>query len=88
MLVCPRHHTLIHAQGFQLVLHPDRHLDVTTTDGVPVRHHPAQPWGDPTALGRDRGSDVSAETLPPDHGTTRLDLGYAVAVAVVLAQAA
>ncbi len=86
VLVCPRHHTLIHAQGFQLVLHPDRQLRVSTTSGVPVLHHPVQPWGDPTALAHGPGQHVSAETLPPDSCTTRLDLGYVVAV--LLAQAA
>ena len=86
VLVCPRHHTLLHAQGFQLVLHPDRSLDVTTADGVRVLHHPAQPWGDPAALAEGRGRYVSAETLPPRPRTHRLDLGYAVAV--LLAQAA
>lgn len=77
MLVCARHHTLIHSQGFQLVLHPDRRLEVTTADGVRLLHHPAQPWGDPAELTR---SDVSAETLPPDTVEPRLDLRYAVAV--------
>lgn len=86
MLVRSRHHTLIHAEGFQLLLHPDRRLTVATADGVPVLHHPAQPWGDPTALAKGCGQRVSADTLPPDHCDTRLDLGYVVSV--VLAQAA
>ena len=86
MLVCPRHHTLIHTRDFQLTLHPDRQLTVRTATGVPVRHHPAQPWGDPADLARGPGRDVSAETLPPQTTTPRLDLGYAVAV--LLAQAA
>jgi hypothetical protein len=87
VLVCSRHHTLIHSQGFQLVLHADRRLTVATADGVPVLHHPAQPWGDPAELAvRGRGRDVSAETLPPDHCDARMDLGYVVSV--VLAQAA
>jgi len=43
VLLCSRHHTLLHAQDFQLVLHPDRRLDVRTADGVPVRHHPTPP---------------------------------------------
>lgn len=83
MLVCSRHHTLIHASGFQLVLNPDRRLDVSTAEGVRLLHHPAQPWGDPAALA-DR--DVSAETLPPDSIENRLDLRYAVSV--LIAQAA
>ena len=86
VLLCSRHHTLIHAQGFQLVLLPDRRLTVATADGVPVLHHPAQPWGDPAALADGWGRAVSAETLPPDHCDARMDLGYVVSV--VLAQAA
>ena len=80
MLVCARHHTLIHAQGFQLVLHPDRRLEVTTAEGVALLHHPAQPWGDPAALAAGCGQLVSAETLPPDHIEARMDLGYVVSV--------
>jgi hypothetical protein len=86
VLVCRRHHTLIHAQGFQLVLHPDRRLDVRTADGARIVHHPAQPWGDPAALASGCGQLVSAETLPPDHCDARLDLHYAVSV--LMAQAA
>jgi hypothetical protein len=85
VLVCSRHHTLIHSQGFVLVLHPDRRLEVRTADGVAVLHHPAQPWGDPAEVARGCGQLVSAETLPPDHARGRLDLGYAVQV--LMAQA-
>jgi len=84
VLVCSRHHTVIHAEGFQLRLHPDRRLEVCTADGTPVLHAPAQPWGDPDALAC--GQLVSAETLAPDHTDRRLDLRYAVAV--LMAQAA
>jgi hypothetical protein len=85
-LVCSRHHTLIHAHGFQLVLHPDRTLEVHTADGTAVLHSPDQPWGDPDTLATGCGQLVSAETLPPDHTDSRLDLRYAVAV--LMAQAA
>jgi hypothetical protein len=80
VLVCSRHHTLIHAQGFQLVLHADRRLEVRTADGVALLHHPAQPWGEPAALASGCGQLVSAETLPPDNATDRLDLRYVVSV--------
>ena len=86
VLVCSRHHTVLHAQGFQLALHVDRSLEVRTADGTPVRHHPTQPWGDPAALATGRGRRVSAETLPPDHSHPRLALHYAVSV--LMAQAA
>lgn len=80
VLVCARHHTLILTQDFQLVLHPDRRLSVATAEGVPLLHHPAQPWGDPAHLTTGRGRRVSAETLPPDHCDARIDLGYVVSV--------
>ena len=86
MLVCSRHHTLLHQHGFQLTLHPDRRLEIHTADGIPVLHHPAQPWGNPAELAAGGGQLVSAETLPPDHTDARLDLRYAVSV--LLAQAA
>ena len=44
-------------------------------EGVPLLHHPAQPWGDPAALADGCGQLVSAETLPPDHCDARIDLG-------------
>lgn len=83
VLVCSRHHTLVHQHGFGLVLGPDRRLSVTTADGVPVLHHPGLPWGEAEALDPDR--HVSAETLVPDS-VSRMDLGYCVAV--LLQQAA
>lgn len=78
VLVCSRHHTLVHQHGFQLVLHPDRRLTVTTADGVRVLHHPALAWGDATAL--DPDGRIEAHTLPPDLVESRLDLGYVVTV--------
>jgi hypothetical protein len=58
---------------------------VTTTDGVPVLHHPAQPWGESAGLARGCGQLVSAGTLPPDHCDARIDLGHIVNV--LMAQA-
>ncbi|HWH30097.1 MAG TPA: hypothetical protein VNU26_14285 [Mycobacteriales bacterium] len=82
VLVCSRNHILIHTQGFQLVLHPDRRLEVHTADGVPVLHHPAQPRGDPADLATGCGQLVSAEALTPQNGDARLDLGYVVSTAL------
>jgi hypothetical protein len=62
VLMCSRHHTLLHAHGFQLLLHPDRRLEVRTADAVPVLHHPAQPWHDPAALASGCGQLVSGNT--------------------------
>jgi hypothetical protein len=78
VLLCSRHHTLVHQLGFSLVLKPDRKLTVTTPEGVPVLHHPGTPWGDPAELDPDRRID--ADTLPPDHVASRVDIGYAVMV--------
>ena len=80
VLVCSRHHTVLHAHGFQLTLHPDRTLEVRTADGTPVPHHPVQPWSDPADLATGCGRHVCAQALPPDHTDNRLDLHYAVAV--------
>ena len=81
VLVCARHHTLIHQHGFVLRLDDERRLHVETADGTAVLHHPALPWQPAAELDPERA--VDAETLPPDHVTARLDLGYAV---MVLAQ--
>jgi hypothetical protein len=78
VLVCSRHHTLIHQQGFQLLLDRERRLTVATPEGVPVLHHPAQPWGAPAAL--DPTRRICAEALPPTDTDARMDLGYVVAV--------
>ena len=43
-LMCSRHHTVIHEQGFRLQLHADRTLTVSTKDGVRLEHLPARPW--------------------------------------------
>jgi len=83
VLVCGRHHTLVHQHGFQLQLRADRGLTVTTADGVPVLHRPALPWADPRGL--DPAGHVSAETLVPNLVEPRMSLDYVV---MVLAQQA
>ena len=86
LVVCRRHHTVLHARGFQLHLHPDRRLEVRTAEGVPVLHTPAPPWGDPASLTEGCGQVVSAETLAPDHCHGTLDLHGAITV--LMSQAA
>ena len=78
LLLCARHHTLVHRDGFVLVLHPDRRLTVRTAAGVPVLHHPGLPWGRADELDGTRA--VTPATLPPDTVEPRMDLGYAVMV--------
>jgi len=62
VLLCGRHHTLVHQHGFALALAPNRRLTVATADGVPVLHHPGLPWRSPQEL--DPHHQVGAETLP------------------------
>ena len=79
VLLCPRHHVLLHSQGFGLVLRADRRLEVTTSrasSSLTCRRCP----GRRTEL--DPDGRVSAETLPPPLADQRLDLGYAVMVLV------
>lgn len=56
ILLCSRHHTLVHNQGFRLVLHPDRRLEVWTADGVPVVHLPTLRGVTPRSWTRRAGS--------------------------------
>ena len=80
-LVCSRHHTLIHTERYQLVLHPDRRLTVTTAAGVPVPHRPALPWRSAQELDPERR--IGAHTLPTRWDGSPMDLGH---VAWVLTQ--
>lgn len=78
ILLCSRHHTLVHRHGFRLSLRPDRTLRVSTAQGRPVLHHPAQPWQPGPDLDPDKF--ITPRTLPPVLRGDRLDLSYAVAV--------
>lgn len=72
-LVCSRHHTLIHEQGFRLTLTPDRVLTVRTAADVPVPSRPASPRSSPREL-------ALAPPLAPTLTGDRFDLGYVVMV--------
>ena len=74
VLVCSRHHTLIHQQGFQLVLSADRALTVRTADDIPVPHLPALPVGDAQDL------DCSVAGLVDGYVGDRFDLDYVVQI--------
>ena len=76
VLVCSRHHTLIHKDGFQLVLSPNRTLTVRTRDDIPVQHHPPLPWRPAAEL--DIDERVDRHTLPPNWDGDPLDLGHVV----------
>ena len=74
VLVCARHHTLIHTGGFQLVLSPDRTLTVRTAGDIPVPHHPELPQQPAQDL------DQSVEPFTSGWQGDRFDLGYVVMV--------
>jgi hypothetical protein len=78
VLLCSRHHTLVHQQGFALELHDDRRLEVAAADGTAVPRLPALPWRPAREL--DPGRAVIASTLPRDHVRRGIDLGFAVMV--------
>ena len=71
-------HTVVHADGFLLTLHPaTRTLTVTSSTGTAVPHRPPLPWRPAEEL--DPTGAVTPNTLPPiTHD--RLDLHYAVSV--------
>ena len=73
VLVCSRHHTLIHTMGFQLVLSPDRRLTVRTAGDIPVPHHPPLPHRPASEL------DPSAR-FHSEWVNDPFDLGYVVHV--------
>lgn len=78
VLVCSKHHALIHDEGSRLVLDPDRTLQVHTAEGTPLLHHPALPWQpaedlDPTGV-------ITADTLPTQWTGEQMNLGYVVNV--------
>lgn len=76
VLVCARHHTLIHQYGFQLVLSPDRTLTVRTHDDIPV---PTQPTRQATPT-HDWTSSLAIDdtTLPPTWLGDPLNLHYLI----------
>ena len=77
ILLCSRHHTLVHT-GFKLTLNPvTRALQVTTSQGEPIPHRPTLPWRPAAEL--DPTARIDARTLP---NTTydKLELHHAVEV--------
>lgn len=78
VLLCHRHHTLVHTEGFQLVLSPDRTLTVRTRDDIPVPHHSSPAWGNPHQL--DPTLDIDEHRLPPQWHGEPLDLSYVTMV--------
>ena len=77
VLMCSRHHTLVHRDGFRLRLREDRRLSVHTADGRLLAHHPAPPWREADEL-----PVVPTAAISPSCCGQHLDLDYAVAVLV------
>ncbi|HEX4016678.1 MAG TPA: DUF222 domain-containing protein [Frankiaceae bacterium] len=78
VLLCSRHHTVVHAEGFRLTLHPmSRALTVSSAAGQAVPHRHGWPWQPAEQL--DPDGVIGAATLPPRAGD-KLDLHYAVEV--------
>ena len=75
VLVCARHHTLIHREGFQLVLSPDRTLTVRTVDDIPVPQHPASAHGSADELAAAVGE---IQPYSSDWTNQPFDLGFVV----------
>ncbi len=70
VLLCGRHHTLVHSQGFQLDLRRDRTLHVATASGMLVSHHPQVPLRSAADLDPDQA--ITSTTLPPVTAGDRL----------------
>jgi hypothetical protein len=78
VLMCSHHHQYLHTNGYQLVLHPDRHLDVRTSTGIEVARVIPLPRASAEAL------PTAAARAIPTGG--RFDLSHVVNV--MLAHAA
>lgn len=76
ILVCSRHHTLIHQYGWQLTLHDDRSLTVMTADGLPLPHRHPLPVAPAAEL--DPDETITPSTLPTRWSGERMDLDHVV----------
>jgi hypothetical protein len=78
ILVCSRHHTLIHRDGYQLTLRADRTLEVRHADGTVIPHRLTLPWAPADEL--DPAGLIGPDTLPTAWTGEPMDLGYVVNV--------
>jgi hypothetical protein len=78
ILLCSRHHTVVHTEGFRLTLHPQtRALTVTSAAGTAIPHRPKLPWQPAADL--DPNARIDATTLP-NTSYDKLNRHYAVEV--------
>jgi hypothetical protein len=75
VLLCTRHHVLLHQAGYDLQLANDRTLTVRTPNGQLLEHHPLLPAASAEALPL-----IAADALPSRWGGESMDVGYVVNV--------
>jgi hypothetical protein len=83
ILVCGRHHQLIHDEQITISLHPDRTLTVRAADGTLLPARPDLPVASAEDL--DPQGQITPDTSPNPWAADRLNLGYAVSVLMHLA---
>jgi hypothetical protein len=83
VLLCSRHHNLVHQLEIRMTLHADRSLSVQMPDGTPMPHRPQLPYRPAAELDPER--IIGPETTPAPLVADRLSLEYAVSVLVHLA---
>ena len=83
VLVCGRHHQLIHDEAFTMTLHADRTLTVRAADGTILPAHPDLPVASAEDL--DPAGHITPDTCPSPWALDRLHLSYAVSVLIHLA---
>jgi len=86
VLLCRRHHRVVHEGGFAVTLHEDGVARFTDPDGRPLLAAPPAPqWTGPALASTDThlqadGIEIGPGTATPDWHGERLDLPWAIAV--------
>ena len=83
VLLCTKHHQLVHDGHFTMTLTPDRTLTVRTAEGSLLPARPPLPVSSAEEL--DPTGGITAETCPNPTAVDRLHLAYAVGVLMQLA---
>jgi uncharacterized protein DUF222/HNH endonuclease len=83
VLLCTKHHQLVHDGRFTMTLTSDRTLTVRTAEGSLVPARPPLPVSSAEEL--DATGNITAETCPNPTAVDRLHLAYAVGVLMQLA---
>jgi hypothetical protein len=83
VLLCSRHHALVHKLGIQMTLHTNRSLNVEMPDGTPLPQRPDLPYRPAAEL--DPEGKIGPDFEPVPEAGDSLSLEYAVSVLVQLA---